>query len=270
MYPYLKFGTKLPSVAAAQILLNRKLKRGSTLTVDGIFGSKTKKAVEEFQVNDGSKYVKRLGKLKKDGVIGVNTWAHLNTSKHGPFQVIDAVDVTNPSDVGYEDEDIKHVGGRPIRSYGMCNGVEQVVHDIIARSYPGSVVLLRFHGHGASGGMNISAGTEDMPGARADFDIRDIHKLTHILSRLKPIFCEFGSVELHGCNTGRGSKGSNLLDHLARAFGVPVSAGVYSQLGGGLSTFRFEGPVKTKFPSGSSLTAWAKNLSEAPGMSIYR
>ena len=47
---------------------------------------------------------------------------------------------------------------------------------------------------------------------------------------------------------GRGASGRTVLSAIANRLGVPVSAGVQDQLGGGLNTFRFEGPTVTLLP----------------------
>ena len=269
MYPYLKRKDKLPSVVAAQVLLNRKLRQGRTLSVDGIFGTKTKQAVKEFQSNNTPRFQTRgRARLKSDGIVGPNTWSALNQGEH--LQIIDAVDITDISLLNLEAKDIQNQGGRPILSAAMCNGVGHVVNQILGQSNPGRVALLRFHGHGAAGGMNISAGDEDLPGEWADLDARDIRTLIRELRKLRPIFSAFGSVELHGCSTGKGPKGTALLRNLATAWGVPVSAGIFTQRGGGYNTFRFEGPVKTAIPGGGDLKSWASALPEAAGMSVHR
>ncbi len=76
--------------------------------------------------------------------------------------IIDVVDATEASD-WHEVETIRNIGGKPIVMRGMCGAVEQVVHEIISRAaLPGMIELLRFHGHGAPGMMNIAAGKEAM------------------------------------------------------------------------------------------------------------
>ena len=84
------------------------------------------------------------------------------------------------------------------------------------------------------------------------------------LKRIKRSFVPFGSVELHGCETGKGTEGSQLLQELAKLWDVPVSAGTEYQASGGLdtSTFRFEGKSVTKTPSGSSLEGWAQSVQQ--------
>jgi hypothetical protein len=64
--PTLRKGSKGTVVEKLQELLNTKL--GIELKVDGVFGSRTKKAVRNYQ--------KKFG-LKVDGVVGPQTWASL-------------------------------------------------------------------------------------------------------------------------------------------------------------------------------------------------
>ena len=63
------------SVKLAQELLN---KNGATLTVDSDFGPLTKAAVEAFQGNPAHKDFDG-NPLGKDGVVGIRTWAALNS-----------------------------------------------------------------------------------------------------------------------------------------------------------------------------------------------
>ena len=65
--PTLREGSRGLYVEELQEMLD---KRGYTLKVDGIFGSKTLEAVEAFQADNG---------LVVDGVVGSKTWGKLNT-----------------------------------------------------------------------------------------------------------------------------------------------------------------------------------------------
>ena len=195
MYPLLRFGNKLPAVAAVQILINRKLRQGTFIEVDGIYGKNTREAVRNFQRE------KRLG---ADGVVGKNTWAALTANER--LQVIDSVDVTNHKDMGYEDEAIRDAGGRPIVHFGMCNGVRAVMSSIQQRANSGGVALLRFHGHGAPGSMGLSNGTGSE--ATSEFGIRFLEDIVRDVAGLRSIFAPFGSVELHGCRVGAGKDGT--------------------------------------------------------------
>ena len=65
--PTLREGSRGLYVEELQEMLD---KRGYTLKVDGIFGSKTLEAVKAFQADNG---------LNVDGVVGEKTWRKLNT-----------------------------------------------------------------------------------------------------------------------------------------------------------------------------------------------
>lgn len=259
MYPLLRRGDRLPTVAVVQILINRHMERGTYIAVDGIYGRNTRNAVIEFQRRKG---------LGVDGIVGKNTWGALTRGQD--LHVIDSVDVTNPKDMGYEDAAIQGAGGQPIVNFGMCNGVKVATAKIQARAGRGDVVLLRFHGHGAPGVMGISSGTETE--LSSEFGVTFLDSLARYLGRLSPIFSPLGSAELHGCRVGAGRDGRRLVAALARAWGVPVTAGRRTQYGGGSSTFRFEGPTFTAFPGGGGLKSWARSrpVPEVHGMSVAR
>lgn len=259
MYPFLRKGDRLPTVATAQILLNRKLTIGTYIEVDGIFGKNTKKAVKEFQMVRG---------LGMSGNVDRGTWAALIRDE--ALQVIDSVDVTNAKDMGYEDTAIAAAGGKPILNFGMCMGVKDATTKIEMKAHQGKVVLLRFHGHGSPGYMGISVGTGDE--VSSEFGVTFLESLARYLQRLAPIFSPLGSAELHGCRVGAGRDGKRLLSALADAWGIPVTAGIKTQYGGGSSTFRFEGPTATRCPGNVSLRKWAKSIKvpEVYGMSVWR
>jgi len=86
MYPLLRQGDRLPTVAAVQILINRAMRRGEQIAVDGVFGPKTRDAVRAFQTKSH---------VRPDGVVGEQSWRELIRGQG--LQVIDAVDVTNPT-----------------------------------------------------------------------------------------------------------------------------------------------------------------------------
>ncbi|MEM9831786.1 MAG: peptidoglycan-binding domain-containing protein [Bacteroidota bacterium] len=260
MYPYLKKRNRLPTVTAAQILLNRALRRGETIAVDGDFGRKTREAVINFQQNHH---------LNDDGIIGKNTWAALVRGQG--LQVIDTVDVAEVADIGYEDQDIRDAGGNPIVNHGMSGGLRVVLDQILARGQLGRVVLLRFHGHGSPGNMGLSTGTRsDVPSSEFTADYFRIERFRNFLARLAPLFCPFGSVEFHGCRVGGGQAGKKFVEGFAKVLKVPATAGKQTQYGGGRSTFRFEGAIRTAFPGGKTLKAWSASQAEAGQMSVYR
>jgi hypothetical protein len=132
-----------------------------------------------------------------------------------------------------------------------------------------NVFLLRFHGHGAPGTAGISFGQGGIGfGERADIDPANLAIMLPILGRLRSIFGPYGCVQFMHCSTGRGPNGRNVLSSIARVLDVPVSAGVLDQLGGGVNTFRFEGPTFTAVPGGRSLRSWCAGLPEFSAMTV--
>ena len=235
----LRRGDRLPTVAVAQMLLNRY--GDAHIRVDGIFGSETQRAVQEFQTSDPS------------GQIRNATWQDLNRPR---YQILDSVDATDPDVLDHQD--IERLGGEPVINYGMSRGGRHAIDQVLANGRPGNVVLLRFHGHGSPGTMVVSSGTLGS-WAVSSFDARYGDPFFRYLERLRPLFLPYGSVELNGCRVGRGSRGRALLQGMANTLGVPVTAGLQSQYGGGNSTFRFEGPTRTICPFGQNLRDWARS-----------
>jgi hypothetical protein len=247
-YPLMCRGDNLPAVGVLQKLLNRG---GARLVADGAFGPATQTAVTNFQRPRG---------LIPDGAVGENTWPRLSAGARLP--IMDCIDIFDPSLSSLETKDIQRVGGNPLVIGGASNGVEQAVQMILAGS-PGNVFLLRFHGHGAPGVAGISFGQGGAGfGHRADIDPQNLNIMLPVLSRLRGIFGPYGCVQFMHCSTGRGPKGRTVLTAIANALGVPVSAGVFDQLGGGTSTFRFEGPTFTAVPGGGAVAMWAAGRPE--------
>ena len=242
-YTLLRRGDNLPAVGVLQKLLNRG---GAGLVADGDFGSKTKAAVTAFQGRRG---------LFPDGAVGEKTWPRVAASANLP--IMDCIDIFDPSLSTLERRDIIAAGGNPILLGGMSNGVEQAVQ-LILNASPGNVFLLRFHGHGGPGVAGFSFGQGGSGfGHRADVDPQNLAIMLPILGRLRPIFGPYGCVQFMHCSTGSGAAGRNVLRSITGAIGVPVSAGVQTQLGGGTSTFKFEGPTVTMVPGGGTVASWA-------------
>jgi Domain of unknown function (DUF4347) len=165
--------------------------------------------------------------------------------------IIDVVDATSPQDA-HEIQAIKAAGSEPIIMQGMCGAVGQVVQEIISRARGHrQIVLLRFHGHGAPGMMNFGAGTEAHFEHQSGVSVGNFGSVASELARLKLFFAPHGRVELHGCNVAQGNQGEKFIRNLALLWGVPVSAGIASQYGGGAAQFQFEGRVHTARPDGS-------------------
>jgi hypothetical protein len=281
----LEHGDSGPLIVALQVLLNR---RGAGLTVDGHFGRWTRSAVVYFQ--------KRY-KIGERGVVGTKTWRKLLEGTG--LKVVNALDVTDEemllSDcarlkregvvregkvpggtavcVGSQQkEDIVKAGGKPIEVRGpISNGVQHVVQEIIHDAgRPGSIVLLRFYGHGGAGYLIIGAGTGgqcDRQGGRimpteqfSAISMKNLHMLVPILSLLRDYFAPFGSVEMHNCSVGKGRKGEALLNELAELWGVPVTAGRIDQAN--VETFHLEGPVYTAYPGRDTPASWASKQAD--------
>jgi hypothetical protein len=243
-FTFLMTGDALPSVTTSQILMRRHRPQ-ATITADGIFGSRTKGAVENFQ---------SFHHLTRDGIIGNNSWNEFMAVSR--FQTIDVVDGTDPSLVTLEASDIRAAGGDPIVVFGQSNGIEFVTNQVVARGRRGNVMLLRFHGHGNRGLQNVTGG--DINGAPhlAAISLSNYGQIEPTIARIRPVMLPFGSVQLLGCDVG-GGRGSQLVSRLAGTWGVPVTAGLHTQFGGGNQTFRFEGPTVTGFPGFANLHAWS-------------
>lgn len=112
-----------------------------------------------------------------------------------------------------------------------------------ARHLGGSIHCLRIHGHGDSGWF--------LHGLLTAETIRETPTLRQ-LRRLREIFDHARKCETHlmGCRIASGDDGRLLLQGMADALGVPVTAGYRTQWGGRASTFSFEGPTLTAHPGG--------------------
>lgn len=249
-YPYLAQGDDLPAVGVLQKLLNRT---GASLVADGIFGPLTHAALVAFQ---------RSQHLPASGVVDEATWGRLVTGLSLP--IVDSIDVWDKSLWDLEAHDIMRAGGNPILIGGACNGLEQVVSMICSRAR--NVFLLRFHGHGNSGLASVAIGQADVPGAWDERShIASDPRTMSVLSRLRPVFGPYGCVQFMHCETGKGPAGRRLLSRVANTLQVPATAATHIQYGGGLTTFKFEGPTVTELPSGS-LRHWCQSRPDFGGV----
>jgi hypothetical protein len=256
-YVDLRLGARTPAVGVLQKLLNRT---GIGVDVDGEFGPQTQAGVMRFQ---------RMHDLVVDGIVGRETWPRV--SANAGLDLIDFIDVFDKSLFDLEAKDIAALGGDPLMIGGACNGVEQAVTMILQRAGAGNVFLLRFHGHGAPGDAGISTGHgDDDPNLveRADIALQNFGDIAPQLQRLRPIFGPYGNIQFMHCSTGRGHAGRNLLRAIAKTVGVPVTAAVFDQLGGGFTTFQYEGPTNTQFAGNETLRSWSQSRPDFAGVSV--
>jgi len=257
-YTRLVRGNVLPAVGVLQKLLNRD---GAKLVADGVFGHTTEQAVRAFQ---------QAHRMQVSGAVGERTWRQVSVGEN--LQILDCVDVMDPQYLRRAARDIRRVGGHPMLIGGMCNGVEEVVTQILVAARLGTVFLLRFHGHGAAGAQGFSYGhgllrKQLMYGQRADIDLYNFDEVQPVLRQLRPIFSAYGNVEFHGCHVGVGPQGEILLRSVADTLGVPATGGLQMQYFGGLSTFKFEGPTRTFGPNCMMLAEWCRTLPDFARMS---
>jgi hypothetical protein len=238
----LRRGDRLPTVAVLQSYLNQQDSTVEFLEVDGIFGKKTERAVHAY----------RLQNLL--GMGGAVDYAFWRAVVGREWQIVDSVDRTKPDDL--EHEDLAPYRQTLLEQFGMSRGGRLVLHSVARSSRTGEVVLLRFHGHGSPGNMIVSSGVS----SASSFDYTYGQDFFDALRELRSIFAPFGSVEMHGCRVGQGAPGRTLLTGMCNALGVPVTAGVQTQYGGGSSTFRFEGRTVTACPGAQPLKVWSSSV----------
>jgi hypothetical protein len=250
-------------VASAQILLKQFVDPGVNVT--GRFDISTRNAI--------LKMANRLYQPNGNSITGP-TWLFL--LQKSKLKVIDVIDGADPAQVStisaIQMTQTAYSGAHMIVTGPQTNSIRDVVNEIVKFGGPFSIVLLRFHGHGASGYQGVSCGTMYSPQEMNAINIDFLKDMSSDLIKIGPCLAHFGSVELHGCETGSGPKGSQLLQELAKLWGVPVSAGTGKQTSGGMgsSTFRFEGQPVIKTPSGISLEGWAKTVQHARAFAILR
>jgi len=244
VYVTIRIGDRLPTVALAQARLTTL---GLGIGVDGHFGAETQRSVMALQEANG---------VDPTGVVSAPEWRLL--FREPPLVSVDHIDA---GDVFTAREDLPHVADGASHVYvthGLSDGLRAVIGRLNANHAAGSVSLLRFHGHGSPGHMGVTAG-EHAAGSTTflgEAYQQQIAAFTRLYAGLGRIMRPDGSVELHGCNVGAGSRGDALLAGLSDACGVPVSAGYRSQSGGRRAN-RFEGPVRTICPGRVSLGTWA-------------
>lgn len=300
----LKLGDNLPIVGVLQRLLalhgepNSPLARSSQpapsqIFLDGQFGRQTLQHVLEFQRQQG---------LPPTGRVDVTSWSRLIGSRRaGIASCLDCVDPATAR-LSANNARIESLKLQPLGTSGvglsaivpisLGEGLKELRQRIeVEFSRLGSIVLLRFFGHGRPGTMAVGIGTganstlgdsyrgsglgglatareaADFGRQRSDRAI-SVHNWSSVVEHLggmRYIFHRAGSVELHGCHVAGserrgGGEGLDLMRRLADLLGVPVTAAVATQMPGSTEMdLRFEGRTTTICPNNSSLAAWAQN-----------
>jgi hypothetical protein len=171
------------------------------------------------------------------------------------WRIIDVIDGTDPSLRCDEQWQIEQSGVKPIvMMRGIGDKCIPYMVDAVIRELEGPrrMKMLRIHGHGHPGIQALAAGLHIWPESddKLLLTYQNVERIATTLARLAPYFTADGKVWLMGCETGQGEKGKTLLSGLAKAWRVPVTAGVLPQAPGGLSTFQHIGPTVTMYPSG--------------------
>ena len=265
-------GDHLPTVSCIQILLNAR--RETPILVDGAFGPITRHAVMDFQ---------RMANLTINGRVDNATWSRLNQGMS--FTVQDVIDLADP-ELLIDLHAIERYNNSPIAIGGMSNAVEQIINLVVNSTPKGSLVLLRFDGHGKSGlqSTGIGRGSIDIFGTRMPknkqlipapkFEIflntykyssisgskKGLRFIKDFLARLRPCFSPYGSVEFHGCHVAEGAEGKSFMREVSDIVGVPSTGAFSSQPIGTVQ--RFVGSTFTGCPNGLSLRDWSSNLPE--------
>lgn len=268
LFVTLKYGDRLPTVALVQSLL---VAHRFDVQVDGHFGHDTREAVRAFH--------QRAHVTPVQDVVIPRTWEALSaTSPPRALRVVEQIDGSDaigmlmcmprvrcaPGDRPVSQTTSDWVNDPPWITVNRSvvqvaqPGGETVFNRLATANRARSVDLLRFHGHGLPGHQVLFWG--------ASFDHMTISTpaMQATLMRLGTIMRPTGSIELHGCNTGMGASGRRLLQAMANATRVPVSAGRPTQYGG-LQSNGFEGAVVTCCPNGRSLADWARSAFTGTG-----
>jgi len=245
---------------ALQILLNpqRQDEMDRWLVTDGAFGTRTQKAIDFFR----DKAMRQSG---PPGVADPGLWRFLLDREK--LQVIDAVDVTDPSALEGAVPPLSKWTD-PIVLGGLSNGVDQLVREVRARVRGEStLMMLRLHGHGSPGLVAVSHGSRRVsPGidpllAQSVITLGLMPVFTPLLRQLGPLFCDFGFIELHSCRVGEGPQGESFVRRFTDVIGAPVRAGASRQPIA--EVFTLTGKTFSAFPGGVGLQDWGFSRSEA-------
>ena len=209
--------------------------------------------------------------------------------------VRDLVDISDPM-INEMADVVREQGSRPILRGGGSNAVGDVVPSLVGSGVaPGSLFLLRFHGHGNRGVQVIGYGTgchiyynvlhgREMPSFEECIAARDsvsaqegqvvglamsrsnislasleLADVSRALLPMRRYLSPYGSIEFHGCQVAGGTRGARFLQHAANLMHAPCTGPRTRQHT--YNAIRFSGPLLTKFPRrGSSLRRWARDL----------
>lgn len=115
--------------------------------------------------------------------------------------------------------------------------VESLIEQVIAQvRTPWTIYLLRILAHGSPGYMELGTGVQHG-------QARLFSRLAHYMT---PTHLRGRGVQIHGCNVGQGRHGTQLLQAIADAVGMPVSASPTVQIPD--THFHFEGSTTTVEP----------------------
>ena len=144
-------------------------------------------------------------------------------------------------------------GSTVIEMYGMCNGISQMVTEIIRVASLRSIEVLRIWGHGWSGGQLIAAGANAQVGVDHGSALwaNNMARYASDLARLNRYFAAGARVELKGCQVGSGKAGEDFVVALAKVIGVTVQAAVDVQGGMWVSGQHWNGPIIQSDSSGA-------------------
>lgn len=269
---FLTYGEKGPRVVLVQTLLRLK---NIDVKIDGNFDQNCLRAVKEYRT--------KLGMPPVGPVDGKVFFSLLQSTK---LKLIDSLDASAGEVATVAKSELNAAAGK---DHALMNerkpgrGVVNAVDLIIKRANDHKIGLLRIFGHGNGGNwiaialgdpfhLRTSGKPADMAKyneLKADFksylDYSHFERHRETLARLKPLFADFGSAEIHSCTVG--SKQQKLIEKLADTWGVPVTAGKGLQSVGGTfknqwdeyvpTTFVMEGEIFRAYPEGGNLQKWS-------------
>lgn len=162
-YNQIRYGSKGDDVTELQKRLNEN---GYSLTVDGDFGEKTQKAVQDYQRKNG---------LDVDGIVGENTWGKLTAAKNGQPEapqksrydlIMDKIaeaEKRKPEFAGSYDDELdalyeKIMGREPFSYDPNRDNMYQLSKDLYAQQGQQAMADTMGQAAGLTGGYNSSYG----------------------------------------------------------------------------------------------------------------